>query len=57
MSELRKPAVVVLVLRGRAADIQPVLWGLEEEGFHTTSRSALRVRPLAWRRKAPTCHH
>ena len=33
MSELRKPAVVVLVLRGRAADIQPVLWGMEEEGI------------------------
>src|ERR1700760_873114 len=33
MSELRKPAIVVLLVRGRAADIQPVLWGMEEEGI------------------------
>jgi propanediol dehydratase-reactivating factor small subunit len=33
MSELRKPAIVVLLVRGRAIDIQPVLWGMEEEGI------------------------
>ena len=33
MSELRKPAIVVLLVRGRVAEIQPVLWGMEEEGI------------------------
>jgi hypothetical protein len=33
MSELRKPAVCVLIVRGRSADLQPVFWGMEEEGI------------------------
>ena len=33
MSELRKPAIVVLLVRGCVAEIQPVLWGMEEEGI------------------------
>lgn len=33
MSETRRPAVSVLLLRGRNADLQPVFWGMEEEGI------------------------
>lgn len=33
MSETRRPAVSVLVVRGRSVDLQPVFWGMEEEGI------------------------
>jgi hypothetical protein len=33
MSELRKPAVCVLIVRGRSTDLEPVFWGMEEEGI------------------------
>src|SRR4051794_14481335 len=33
MSELRKPAVCVLIVHGGSAELQPVFWGMEEEGI------------------------
>ncbi len=33
MSETRRPAVSVLIVRGRTVDLQPVFWGMEEEGI------------------------
>lgn len=33
ISEARKPMVIVLIVRGRTVDLQPVFWGLEEEGI------------------------
>ena len=33
ISEARKPAVIVLAVRGRSVDLQPVFWGMEEEGI------------------------
>jgi hypothetical protein len=33
MSEIRRPAVSVLIVRGRSVDLQSVFWGMEEEGI------------------------
>src|SRR5579863_3482229 len=33
MSETRRPAVSVLTVRGGTVDLQPVYWGMEEEGI------------------------
>jgi propanediol dehydratase-reactivating factor small subunit len=33
MSELRKPAVCVLIVHGCSAELQPMFWGMEEEGI------------------------
>ncbi len=33
MSETRRPAVNVLIVQGRDVDLQPVFWGMEEEGI------------------------
>jgi hypothetical protein len=33
MSETRRPAVSVVIVRGGNVDLQPVYWGMEEEGI------------------------
>jgi hypothetical protein len=33
MSEIRRPAVSVLIVLGRSVDLQSVFWGMEEEGI------------------------
>jgi hypothetical protein len=33
MSETRRPAVNVLIVQGGNVDLQPVFWGMEEEGI------------------------
>jgi hypothetical protein len=33
ISESRRPTVIVLVVRGGSVDLNPVFWGMEEEGI------------------------